>query len=212
MAPSQRPEDRGSVKADVASFKRQQILEVAVKLFLQNGYHGTPVDAIASALGVSKQFVYYQFTDKAAILNALCTTGAELTLSAIVDADDPTNSATECIARFAGRLTEIVIDHGHYLAVYASEVTSLNDNDRKRILGIRADIDRRVSELIRRGITTEQFTAEDPLTAARAITGMISYMWTWAHTTDPAERERLVADMTRIALRSLDATHRRDQT
>jgi TetR/AcrR family transcriptional regulator, mexJK operon transcriptional repressor len=47
----------------------------AVELFLRNGYHGTSVDAIASVLGVSKQFVYYQFKDKRAILNGVCRCG-----------------------------------------------------------------------------------------------------------------------------------------
>jgi AcrR family transcriptional regulator len=76
---------KGSIKGEIAEFKRKQILDAAVELFLRNGYHGTSVDAIASVLGVSKQFVYYQFKDKPAILNGVCTTGAELTLSAITD-------------------------------------------------------------------------------------------------------------------------------
>jgi AcrR family transcriptional regulator len=39
---------KGSIKGEIAEFKRKQILDAAVELFLRNGYHGTSVDAIAS--------------------------------------------------------------------------------------------------------------------------------------------------------------------
>ncbi len=161
------------------------------------------MDAIASVLGVSKQFVYYQFKDKAAILDDVCTTGAELTLSAIADSDDLVGSTVDKMRIFCRRLTEIVIDHGKYLAVYASEVSTLRDVDRKRTLAIRAEVDDRVSELIALGCREGVFVAGDPLIAARAVTGMISFMWTWAHPEDLATRAALVEQMTQVALRAL---------
>lgn len=199
------PEKRakGSIKGEIAEFKRKQILDAAVELFHRNGYHGTSVDAIAGVLGVSKQFVYYQFKDKPAILDAVCTTGAELTLSAVNDSDELAGSTVDKMRLFCTRLTEIVIDHGRYLEVYASEVSTLRDEDRKRTLAIRAEVDDRVSELIDRGCREGVFVAEDPLIAARAVTGMISFMWTWAHPDDPAGRAGLVEHMTQIALRAL---------
>ncbi|PXW99893.1 TetR/AcrR family transcriptional regulator [Mycolicibacterium moriokaense] len=199
------PEKRakGSIKGEIAEFKRKQILDAAVELFHRNGYHGTSVDAIAGVLGVSKQFVYYQFKDKPAILDAVCTTGAELTLSAVNDSDELAGSTVDKMRLFCTRLTEIVIDHGRYLEVYASEVSTLRDEDRKRTLAIRAEVDDRVCELIDRGCREGVFVAEDPLIAARAVTGMISFMWTWAHPDDPAGRAGLVEHMTQIALRAL---------
>jgi len=143
---------KSSIKGEIAQFKRKQILDAAVELFLRNGYHGTSVDAIAAVLGVSKQFVYYQFKDKAAILDGVCTTGAELTLSAITNSDELVGSTVDKMRVFCRSLTEIVIDHGKYLAVYASEVSTLRDEDRKRTLAIRAEVDDRVSELIDRGM------------------------------------------------------------
>lgn len=195
--------DKSSIKDEIAQFKRKQILDAAVELFLENGYHGTSVDAIANVLGVSKQFVYYQFKDKAAILSALSTIGAELTLQAITESDELNGSASERMRLFCRRLAEIVIDHGKYLAVYASEIGTLREADRKRILSVRAEVDDRVSRLISAGIEDGEFIAEHPLTAARAITGMISFMWNWGHPSNQNERKLLIEHMTLIALRSL---------
>ena len=44
--------------------KRLAILEAAKRLFMQNGYDGSSMDAIAAEAGVSKLTVYSHFTDK----------------------------------------------------------------------------------------------------------------------------------------------------
>ncbi|MEO4049036.1 TetR/AcrR family transcriptional regulator [Pseudomonas sp. CAU 1711] len=44
--------------------KRQAILEAAKCLFMQNGYEGSSMDAIAAEAGVSKLTVYSHFADK----------------------------------------------------------------------------------------------------------------------------------------------------
>jgi TetR/AcrR family transcriptional regulator, cholesterol catabolism regulator len=126
-----------------------------------------------------------------------------LTLSAVSDSDELVGSTVDKMRLFCTRLTEIVIDHGRYLEVYASEVSTLRDEDRKRTLAIRAEVDERVRDLIDRGCREGVFVAGDPLIAARAVTGMISFMWTWAHPDDPAGRAGLVEQMTQIALRAL---------
>jgi len=50
-----RPKDMG---------KRMAILEAAKQLFVQHGYEGTSMDAVAAAAGVSKLTVYSHFGDK----------------------------------------------------------------------------------------------------------------------------------------------------
>lgn len=56
--------------------KRAAILQAAQQLFLQSGYEGTSMDAIAAEAGVSKLTVYSHFTDKetlyAAAIRMVC--------------------------------------------------------------------------------------------------------------------------------------------
>lgn len=51
--------------------KREAILDAAVHLFAEKGIQGAPIEAIASASGVSKVTVYAHFGDKASILEAI---------------------------------------------------------------------------------------------------------------------------------------------
>lgn len=53
--------------------KRATIMEAAGKLFLELGYEGTSLDAIAARAGVSKLTVYSHFNDKAGLFTCLVT-------------------------------------------------------------------------------------------------------------------------------------------
>ncbi|MFE3450864.1 TetR/AcrR family transcriptional regulator [Nonomuraea sp. NPDC059194] len=47
-----------------AAAKRQQIMDAALAVFLENGYVGASMDQVAALAAVSKQTVYKQFKDK----------------------------------------------------------------------------------------------------------------------------------------------------
>jgi len=198
--------DASGMKAEVAALKRERILETATQLFLHNGYHGCSMDAIAQAIGVTKPFIYYQFRDKSEILAAICSQGAELSLSALDQAEAQYKTATERMQAFCFRLTQVVVDRGHYLAVYLRETGSLDDADRKKILRLRAEIDERVTQLVASGVKTGEFEVADPAIAARAITGMISNIFHWHRKDRPPAPDEFTRIMADIAMRTLLGT------
>ncbi|MEK7703975.1 MAG: TetR/AcrR family transcriptional regulator [Myxococcota bacterium] len=51
--------------------KRQAILDAALALFAQRGFHGTPVPLIAAQAGVAMGTVYRHFASKDVLVNAL---------------------------------------------------------------------------------------------------------------------------------------------
>ena len=56
---------------DVRALTRAKLLNAALRLFASRGYASTPVDAIADAAGVSAGLLYYHFTSKSAVLQAI---------------------------------------------------------------------------------------------------------------------------------------------
>ena len=55
----------------LADSKRARILGAALELFSAKGYHGTSMQQLAEAAGVSKGLLFHHFTDKAQLLAAL---------------------------------------------------------------------------------------------------------------------------------------------
>jgi len=197
--------ERGDLKAQIASLKRERIMEAATELFAERGFHGTSVEAIADALGVTKPFVYYHFKDKAEILTAICRRGAELTLSAIKAAETAPGTTADQLAYFCRSMAEIVIDHRHFLAVYNREIQTLSDADRRAILRIRTEIDRRVVALLELGRSRGEFDVDDLAVTAVSITMMLSNLWIWYRENRTGARPQVIETVTQLSLRMVGA-------
>jgi len=77
--------------------RRPQVLDAAFELFLEHGYDGTSMEAIAAALGVSKPVVYDCFPGKEELFKALLRREEERVLGEIAVAipDDATAADPE---------------------------------------------------------------------------------------------------------------------
>jgi len=196
---------RNGLKAEVTTLKRERIMDAATRLFAAQGFHGTSVDSIASALGVTKPFVYYHFKDKAEILTAVCRRGADLTLGAIKAAETAPGTATERFAYFCRSMAGIVIDHSAFLAVYNREIQTLSETDRRAIMRIRTEIDRRVVALIDVGRVSGEFAVDDVAVTAVSITMMLSNLWIWYREDRIGPRRKVIETVTELALRMVGA-------
>jgi AcrR family transcriptional regulator len=187
---------------EIAVLKRDKVMNAAVALFRERGFHGTSMDAVASALGVTKPFVYAHFKDKGDLLAAISSRGADLTLAAaetVAGIADP----TERFQAFCAALARIVIEKGDYLSVYQNEIGSLSPDMRRVIERKRAEIDRRTAAMIEDGVAQGQFSVDDPLLHARAITGMLSFVHHWYSSREGESTDDVVRKLVSIATRTL---------
>jgi AcrR family transcriptional regulator len=92
--------------------RRPQVLDAALGLFLERGYEGTSMEAVAHAAGVTKPVVYACFSGKEELFRALLTREEERILTeiqaAFTDADlnDPEKTLIEGFTGFLG-----AVDH-----------------------------------------------------------------------------------------------------
>jgi TetR/AcrR family transcriptional repressor of mexJK operon len=82
--------------------KRRAIVEAATTAFLDHGYRGTSMDAVAAAAGVSKQTVYQHFGDKQRLFR-------ELIAATVQSASDPVHDEVRRLAD-SGRLDKDLRD------------------------------------------------------------------------------------------------------
>jgi len=58
--------------------KRKQIMEAALELFSNEGYHGTSISKIAKAAGISKGLLYNYFKSKEELVTSIMNKGMEI--------------------------------------------------------------------------------------------------------------------------------------
>ena len=86
--------------------RRPEVLDAALKLFLQGGYEGTSMEAIARAAGVTKPVVYACFPGKEELFRALLHREEERILAEIAaafqgaDLDDPESTLVDGYTAF----------------------------------------------------------------------------------------------------------------
>lgn len=102
-------EDPSSLRLPAAA-RRRQLLAVAVEAFSAGGYHGTSMDDVAGAAGVTKPVLYQHFGSKRELyVQLLDDVGAQLLdaiAKATVDADHPRTQVEQGFAAYFGFVAE----------------------------------------------------------------------------------------------------------
>ena len=122
------------LKNEVAAYKRRRIVEEASRLFFDNGYEATTLDAVAEQLHVTKPFIYSYYRNKSELLSEICQTGIQLSLTALEDALAIDGAATEQLKTVVER---VAADHHRdpeLHRVYQREEKALDRRDAHRIL------------------------------------------------------------------------------
>jgi AcrR family transcriptional regulator len=167
------------MREEISAYKRERILEEAVKLFYERGFSGTTLDDIAGKLGVTKPFIYTHFRSKVELLEAICRPTIEMSLAAITRAAAQGGSASERLFNGIVDFSKVVLQRQGNIAVYFREEKNLSEAGLADINALRKRFDRVLSELLEEGANAGEFSISDVRVAALAIGGMVSWAYTW---------------------------------
>jgi AcrR family transcriptional regulator len=193
------------MREEILAYKRERILEEAVKLFYERGFTGTTLDDIAAELGVTKPFIYTHFRSKVDLLAALCKPTIEMSLAAVENAAALPGSPTERLYRAVVGFTRVVLSRQANIAIYFREEKSLAPEALAEINALRRKFDHVLTRLLREGIGAGEFELDDAGLASLAIGGMISWAYTWHRPGGRLELDDLCAQMAGMALHMVGA-------
>lgn len=121
------------------SARRAQLLDVALEVFVEQGYHAASMDEIAERAGVSKPVVYQHFPGKLDLYLALLESSRDTVIAAVKAALASTNDNRERVEATMDLWFTYVADEGAaFRLVFESDLT--NDPD------VRSHVDRVIDE------------------------------------------------------------------
>lgn len=103
--------------------RRRQILDAAIRVFAQQGFHSCRVSDIADEAGVAYGLVYHYFRSKDEVMNELFTERWSLLLAAIDEVDRREVSGREKLDAVAGFIIESYRREPELMQVIIVEVT-----------------------------------------------------------------------------------------
>ena len=189
------------MRDEILAYKRERILEEAVKLFYERGFTGTTLDDIAAELGVTKPFIYTHFRGKVELLAALCKPTIELALAAVANAAARTGTPSERLRIAITDFTKVVLQRQPNIAIYFREEKNLSQEALAEINVLRREFDHLLSDLLLEGSASGEFEIQDHSLAALALGGMISWAYTWYRPGGRLTLEETAAHMADLALR-----------
>src|SRR5271166_2473205 len=149
--------DHQAMREEILAYKRERILEEAVKLFYERGFTGTPLDDIAAELGVTKPFIYTHFRSKTDLLAAICKPTIEMSLEAVAGASKLPGTATERLRLAMIDFTKVILQRQANIAIYFREEKNLAPEALAEIDALRKQFDRLLSKLLSDGVATGEF-------------------------------------------------------
>jgi AcrR family transcriptional regulator len=161
---------------------RASILDAAVQLFAEYGYHASPLRDIARIAGIQAASIYHHYPSKQALLVEIMQTYMQLL-----------NNSTERIMREhtdpQQQLHEVIANHIRMHTTYKAEffildteIRSLEGESRPLILSLRHKYEALVQDILHTGMEQGLFYPCDVKVTSYAVIAMCTQVASWFRT------------------------------
>jgi AcrR family transcriptional regulator len=147
-----------------------------VRLFADQGYGGTRMSDIATALNVQAPSLYNYVSSKRDVLDMLCLDMMHSAHDALSIGLSLGTDVTEQLRRGMEEQVRFRVRHGYHLQVTSRETLHLSPAVREEVLGLR-DAQRALwLDVVRRGVDEGQFAVASTELASHLLLEMCSYL------------------------------------
>ena len=185
---------------------REKILEAALSVFAQKGYHRAIVDDIVRASGTSKGAVYHHFPNKEALFLALVDEFSSHLATAAAAAIEAQHGALKKVEGALRAALETFARHRQLARILLLEAVSLGPTYEAK----RALVHRRFADLIKGYL--DEAAAEGSIPPLNTEVATLAWLGAvnevviqWLHTARPDLLTEAVPALTRLLLRSIGA-------
>jgi len=192
--------DRSGVRRELVE---NELYEVAARLFAEKGFAGTSIQDIASAMGVSRQALYYYVKTKDDLIEKLVREMIDITrsLSELFTRDSSVAADRRLHSLVRGLALQVAERPFRHRLIAQSESVLTGDLAAEH-LAQRRRFNHEVIELIEDGQRSGVFLPGDARAAAMAVLGMCSWIAWWFHG-DSGSAYQLADQVADMAVRGL---------
>lgn len=203
--PFPKPKAISPLQQEMRSLKVSHILREAGNLFVERGFVGTTMDAIAERLDMSKPFIYQFFKNKHALLVALYDTELRDSLATLGSASVGAGPPRERLINFIQVAVRKNVKNQGLTSMLALEEKHLPKAKMTEIYELEGQFNQRLTSIIKDGVRAGTFKVSNPVVASRAIMGMLQWVKRWYRSSGQLSVETVAEEFCVLALRMLDA-------
>ncbi len=160
--------------------RRDEVIDVAARVFAERGYHATSIDDLVEATGLQRGGLYHYIGGKKDLLIRIHERFINPLLAearTIVAAGDPPEDTLRSLAR---ALMRDISQYGHQVTVFLHEWRLIEEGPEWRaIREARREFEDLISSVLARGEKERVFKVEDRRMTVLGFLGMFNYSYQW---------------------------------
>lgn len=183
-------------------YDTDQVVDVAVRVFLERGYDRASMGDIARAAGLGKSSLYHHVSGKEELLEHGLRRALDALFAALEEPDAASGRAVDRLRTMIRRTVEIMC-HQHAEVALLLRIRGNTETERW-VLERRRAFDRIMTDLVKEAIADGDIRDDlDPGLATRLVFGMSNSVVEWYRPGGPVRPERIVDHITAIVFDGL---------
>lgn len=179
--------------------KRETIIEAAVKMFSDKGYHNTRMEEIALGAGIGKGTIYEYFSSKLQLFQEVMNSGLEEYYHTLSTADLAMSSFEERLHFMLEGHIRFCMENKQLTRIVFWDTDILDEELKEWGYSMRKEKEDRLCEIINEAIQKDELRLLDARLVTLMITGILSSIWApitledWDE--DPVQLAKQITDM-----------------
>jgi AcrR family transcriptional regulator len=163
---------------DAAKNRKTEIIDGAMKLFAQYGYHSTSLNDVASKIGVTKATLYYYFRSKEEIMRAILERSMDR-MDKAMDLDKSSMSPKDKLRQFIQYHIIYGSDGAELAKITFDQVNAFPKRMRAALTNKEKKVDALLQNILQQGIADGSIAIDDVKIASYAILGVCNWTYHW---------------------------------
>jgi AcrR family transcriptional regulator len=183
---------------------KDRIIDTALRLFEQHGYHGVTVDRIVTESNASKGGFYHNFKSKDELLYHIHDVFITYVLNKAQDAYKNYHTPTERLCAIIRSFVKVFHLYKPHITVFYQESTYLKPEYSQKINEKRDEFKQVIFRVIREGIAAGEFRPDLSVEiTGMSIIGMVNWTYKWYKPDGPMTIEQIASHFTDLILHSV---------
>ena len=184
--------------------RKDQIYQVAERLFSERGYHATTIREIARALDLEGGSLYSHISSKQALLYEIVLRGSQQFLQAAHEVTEAGGPAHVQLRELMRRHLAIVAESTARAAVYFHEWWHLDTEHQAIIKRHRDAYEAVFRRVIRLGIANGEFAPQDERLVSLQILSLLNWTYQWYNSTGSLSADDIAQHFYLLVMRGLE--------
>ena len=183
--------------------RKEQLLEVAAKLFKQRGYAATSMRDLAAELGIEAASLYHHIKSKEEILETICFDLASKFSNVIAEVNDIYFNAEEKLRTAIKNHVQIITQNTNQSAVFLHEWRNLSEPKLSEFMKLRDAYEKGIRVILKDGMNEDVFDDVDEKFASLTILSTVNWINEWYKPNGKMSREEIAQNLSDFILGGL---------